>query len=672
MAVGTRGTDAETTYRGKAGINHAIYDYRGGVSGSDDRSLLRQLFRHTVQFDATGNLGPEKYGGWTFGVSADGYYDRASTDSGSIGTYYAPDLQNLRGALSLFPKTRIPMTLFYTGQHSYAVEYESKNRYVVTTERPTLAVVRKYENRRKAAGAQAMLSVNHAVQVRSSFETSLQRVGRLYDFGENRDIISVITSQREGTNLSEYFIVFSNSLEDSVTIYMDDTVLVRALQPNQQVRVTVESGLHSFDLQSPSYNTFRITRDVNADLNWIIRYNPPSTPNDRDVTANAWHLQGTYQPNDRLRSDLRVDLEKQDDAVLEAITSTRAINNNLSYEVNEQTSLQSLTNFNRLGSINQGGPEEIQGGISQYSAISHEFDERTSFVLAHSLSLLENRGLNTTINTIEATGKRRITRRYAVDLKITGGRMTDSRDFSRNDIGARMNHQYRDLDLYVARSSLTDELEVKASTEYNPGRAQTSYNNRVRLDNDFGRWGKLGSFGLALDYSARWYYDQSGDIFEGKYGANASLTNHEWRRLRVFGFILGERSKTTGSGSQAGQSYSNLTGKLSGTFDLGNGASFIVAGMFVNQEEVDILRFQASLNWQWPGLPVRHSADYQTEEKDYAASGVETFKTFTQKIGFRWRRLEFLMEHEIVFERVRLGSSRYQGLRASLQRGFDL
>jgi hypothetical protein len=43
-----------------------------------------------------------------------------------------------------------------------------------------------------------------------------------------------------------------------------------------------------------------------------------------------------------------------------------------------------------------------------------------------------------------------------------------------------------------------------------------------------------------------------------------------------------------------------------------------------------------------------------------------------QKMQFRWSRIEILLAHEIVTEKIRQGSATYQGLRIEGKRGFDL
>ena len=51
---------------------------------------------------------------------------------------------------------------------------------------------------------------------------------------------------------------------------------------------------------------------------------------------------------------------------------------------------------------------------------------------------------------------------------------------------------------------------------------------------------------------------------------------------------------------------------------------------------------------------------------------VEAYRSFSQILSLRWRQILLAIEHEIAFEDVRLGSSRYQGVQVSIERGFSL
>ncbi len=145
---------AQTIYMGRIGVGYDVHDYKGSASEQLGSSTLRQLFRHSIDFGISSNFFSERIGYYSFELSLDGYYEQATIATGRTSNYYSPDLKNFSGALSLLPRTRVPISLYLNQRHYFSLNYEPKNRFVVISERPNLAVVRKYENKLQSVGGE--------------------------------------------------------------------------------------------------------------------------------------------------------------------------------------------------------------------------------------------------------------------------------------------------------------------------------------------------------------------------------------------------------------------------------------------------------------------------------------------------------------------------------------
>ena len=242
-------TEAQHKIDGSLGVDlHAISS--SSESNEDSYPKVdgnRFLSNHYVSFKNRGNIKNENFANYSLFSSFKGFFTSTNTGNAKLSSYNSPNLNNLGGNVTFFPKRSYPINFYYLKLKDVTLRYNETNRSKTELLTPSLATLQKNRINDEKYGTAFSSTLFKGASMSASYDKSSLQNSYDYDFGENRNII-ITSLELPGDIFSNTVqVIFRNTIKDD-SVRIISGIINEIIPPDFTTTIVFDTGFHLIDI----------------------------------------------------------------------------------------------------------------------------------------------------------------------------------------------------------------------------------------------------------------------------------------------------------------------------------------------------------------------------------------------------------------------------------------
>lgn len=678
---------------GRIGVDLQTYSFATSLKDTlRAYSATRSRSGHFLDLTFGGPLVTPEFASFLSRVSLNGAYFRSETDVHNQSEYIDPGLRSYFGQLTLFPSRPYPLKLHRSSTENYDLRYEANNRGDKQRLQPELSVVRRYRSEHQETGAGLQVAPSDNFKLMLEFKQEFAEVGRIYDFGEDKDIWVNFNGFRGRPDDSVFSVVFLNATTDTlhITVYNLDsleqngdpkTIVIEDFAPGASAIDSLYLGRNHFSFQSPAFNALEGTFDVQEHLKVEIEYRDPVTPNDIDQERNAFTGRLKLGGGGALQNETYLERAEQTEEVQKQVITITNFSNNAKYKPSRNLDITMLTTYLNDKTIVDTLAPQLTEAFTHQSRASYSPRTGLSGSILHSYStssaIVDVDTLTSDMNMVNVRLSYPSSRwNHRVDVKGNVSFLSDNSGYANNLYASDITNTFA-VRRYGTLLKPKHQFKVAKNIQENPNKISNEIESKSTLIAELPRFRLLGDMRMRGEHSYRKRSDEVGSDTKTRYILEGTLRRKFGNGYRLTVMAVNEWEKFGGSAPSGGTTEPKpMVHKASYKIDLqGEPIEDLIVQanvMLISQTGTSIKKFGLSLLGDLPliNIPIKSFLLYET--RDLANLPRQTQTTIETKTNFRVRKITLILKHAYRHENQLFESYSVNEFAAEIARNFDV
>lgn len=685
------GVGAKTEFRGNIGVDLESYSHRSSVKidtlgNTRNYGISRVLSRHFLELGINGSVVNSNFANYSILTNIYGTYYRNKTDTTRFNEYQNPEINSFSGQLTLFPNRRYPLKLYRTTSQYSSLIYESSNREDYASQRPELAVIRRYDGEQSSLGAIWQARVSETFKMTTEIKQTRMLSDRIYDFEENRDI-RLVTTIGDYSPLLPVEIIIQNKITDADILVLigDSTFTINAKQTSI---ISIDPGTYFVEVIPSIYYRQLAFPDMEIvnDYVWTISFKDPLGSRDIEQTNSSAVLNLQLGDHEKLFSDVYYEYSDLHEAGQNISTIMNNFSNNAGYRLSPATNLTFLTSYNQNNTLIDTISSQLTKSFLHSSTLNYTKRKGWSGSLLHSfnrsISVVGGTYLSSDLNIFTAQAIYPMKPlKYTFNIKGNASLQKDNTEKVINQYSANI---INSIETRFLGARLLPKNEIKYIHNYLeiPDQQSNEFETKLIMRTEMPRSKIFGDIIMRTEFIYRNKYDDIGSNITKKY------------YIDFFGVrSFGKKYRMTLMSSQQWEAYGGSTPTAGANPNLG---SIAKATEYQNSYKIDLQyspvptttistgymiiaqagsqnrKVSLTLNSVVPFIKARLKSYLVIQSRTIGDSPAQVQTDSETKLSFNFRRITLVFTYTFAKEKLRAGTYTLNQIQGKITRKFDV